>query len=201
MADVELAVEVIGFVKQGAGEKFFPGFFKNVAAGVLGADGDFVGARHILAELGNAEAAFALGVLAFSVDDFGIDQNELGFGIFLEGNVDDGNAASDADLRGGEADTVGGVHGFEHVVEELLQVVVKDSNRLGGLFQNRIAELYDGIDHQNALSCWQYPWKLRRVSVIESPPNFSRAQRARVRATMASAATPAAGTTQTSERS
>src|SRR5437879_5221370 len=36
---------------------------------------------------------------------------------------------------------------------------------------------------------------------MESPPNLSRAQRARVRATMDSAATPAAGTTQTSDRS
>src|SRR5579862_8491274 len=36
---------------------------------------------------------------------------------------------------------------------------------------------------------------------MESPPNFSSAQRARVRATMASPATPAAGTTHTSERS
>ncbi len=61
----------------------------------------------------------------------------MAFGIFLEGDVDDGDAASDADLRRGEADAVGGVHGLEHVVDELLQFVVEDSHGLGGLFENR----------------------------------------------------------------
>src|SRR6266436_4816214 len=54
---------------------------------------------------------------------------------------------------------------------------------------------------QKFLSCSKYPLKFLPVSVIESPPNFSSAQRASVSATIASPATPAAGTTQTSERS
>src|SRR5271169_1060950 len=73
MADVEFAVEMIGFVEEGAGEKFFSGSFVDFAAGVLRADGDFAGATHILAKLGNAEAAFALGMLAFGVNDFRVD--------------------------------------------------------------------------------------------------------------------------------
>ena len=46
-----------------------------------------------------------------------------------------------------------------------------------------------------------YPWKFRFISSAESPPNFSCTRLASVIATMASAATPAAGTTQMSLRS
>src|SRR5262249_31683059 len=141
---------------------------------------------------------------AMFLDDFGVYQHQLGFGIFLESNVDHGDAFADADLRSGEPHAVRGIHGFEHVVHQLLQSVIKLVYSCRGCLQNRITIFHDGIDHfprQNARSCCLYPSKLRRVSVGESPPNFSRAQRASVSATMASAATPAAGTTQTSERS
>ena len=99
MADVELAVQVIGFVEEGAGKQFFSGFLVDLAVNVLGADGDFVRASDVLAEVGDAEASFALRVVALGVNDFGIDEDELGVWIFLEGDVDDGDAAADADLR------------------------------------------------------------------------------------------------------
>ena len=54
---------------------------------------------------------------------------------------------------------------------------------------------------QNARICPQYPSKFLRISLIESPPNLSIANLATVNATIASAATPAAGTTHTSLRS
>ena len=62
VADVELAVQVIGFVEEGAGEQFFSGLFEDFAVNILGADRDFVGAGDVFAEVGDAEAAFALGV-------------------------------------------------------------------------------------------------------------------------------------------
>ena len=62
-----------------------------------------LGRAHILAEIGDAEAAFALRVAAFGVNDFGIDEDEFGLGIFLEGDVDDRDAAGDADLRRGQS--------------------------------------------------------------------------------------------------
>ena len=117
MADVELAVEVIGFVQEGAGQQFFSGLLINFSVHILCTDGDLVGSGYVLAEFRDAEAAFALRVLAFGVDDFGIDENELGFGIFFKSYVDDGDAAGEADLRGSEADAVGGVHRLEHIVD------------------------------------------------------------------------------------
>ena len=77
MADVELAVQVIGFVKEGAGQQFFSGFFEDFAVNILGADGDFVRAGDVFAEIGDAQASFALGVLAFCVNDFGIDRGRV----------------------------------------------------------------------------------------------------------------------------
>src|ERR1017187_2054344 len=128
VADVELAVEVIGLVQEGTGQEFFPGFFIELAVNVLGANRDFVGTRYVLAKIGDAEASFALGVAALRVNNFGIDEDEFGAGIFLEGNVDDGDTAADADLRGGQSDAMGGVHRLEHVFDELLQLFVEDSD-------------------------------------------------------------------------
>src|SRR4051794_40643347 len=72
VTDVELAIEMIGFVKECAREQFFTGLLEELAFRVLSADGDLFRASHVLAEIRNAEAAFTLGVLAFGANDFGI---------------------------------------------------------------------------------------------------------------------------------
>src|ERR1700733_4757319 len=147
VTDVELAIEMVGFMLEGAGQEFFAGFFEDVSFGILGADGDGLGARDVFAEVGDAEAAFALGMFAGGVNDFRVDEDQLGIGIFFEGDVDDGDAPGDTDLRSGQADAVRGVHGLEHVVEEGLQVRVEDGDFFRRLLQHRVAELNDGIDH------------------------------------------------------
>ena len=48
-----------------------------------------------------------------------------------------------ADLRPREADAVGVVHGFEHVVEERRQTVVKFCDRAAFFCQNRVSHRYD----------------------------------------------------------
>lgn len=147
MADVKFAVEVVCFVLKGAGQKFFASFFEDISFSVLGADGDGFRARHVFAKVGDAEAAFALGMFTGGVDDFRVDEDKLGVGIFFEGDVDDGDAPGDSDLRSGQADAVRGVHRFEHVVEESLQLRVEDGDLFRRLLQHRVAELNDGIDH------------------------------------------------------
>ena len=67
--------------------------------------------------------------------------------IFSVGNVDYGDAKADADLRSGETDAVCGVHGFEHVGDESLKILVEFFNGLGGLLQNRIAVLHNRMNH------------------------------------------------------
>src|ERR1700722_4198900 len=69
-ADVELAVQVIGLVLEGASEKFFAGFLKNFSMHILSADGDLESALHVLAKIGDAQTSLALRVVAFGVNDF-----------------------------------------------------------------------------------------------------------------------------------
>src|SRR5579862_8483064 len=192
---------MVGFVEQSAGEQFLSSLFENFAADVLSANCHFIRARDVLPEIRNAQTSFTLRVLAFPVNNFRIDKHQLGLGIFLERYIDDGDSTSNTNLRRGQPDAVSRIHRLEHVIDQLFQVFIEDRNCFRRLLENWIAVLYDGIDHQNFFSCSRYPSKLRIVSVMESPPNFSSAHLARVRATIASPATPAAGTTHTSERS
>lgn len=126
MADIKLAVQVIGFVEESAGEQIFSRFFVDFAFRVLGADRHDLGPRDVLAEVGDAEAAFALRMAAFGVNDFRVDQDKLGVEIFLESYVNDGDATGDADLRSGQTDSVGRVHGLEHIGQERPQRIVEN---------------------------------------------------------------------------
>ena len=78
MADVELAVQMIGFMQKGAGQQFLARFSRRTCRSASWARTVTCWARHVLAEIRDAEAAFALRVLAFGVNDFRIDQHELG---------------------------------------------------------------------------------------------------------------------------
>ena len=51
VADVKLAVEVIGLVEEGASQQVLSGFFEDLSVNILGTDGDFVGAGDILAKI------------------------------------------------------------------------------------------------------------------------------------------------------
>ena len=103
--------------------------------------------RHILAEIRNAETAFALRVAAFFVNDFRVDEDEFGAGILFESDVDHGDAAGDADLRRSQAHSAGSIHRLEHVLDQLLQFFVEDCYFLGRLLEDGISEFHDGIDH------------------------------------------------------
>src|SRR5215467_7696587 len=99
MADVELAIEVIGLVQKSARQQLFACFLVELSVYILRADGDLVGTCNVLSEIGNAEASFALRVLALGMNDFRIDENELRARIFFECHIDDSDTAPDADLR------------------------------------------------------------------------------------------------------
>ena len=83
-------------------------------------------ARHVLTEIRDAEASFTLGVAAFCVNDFGIDEDQFGVRILFESDVDDGDAARDADLRRGQTHAARSIHRLEHVLDQFLQFFVKD---------------------------------------------------------------------------
>jgi hypothetical protein len=147
VADIELAVEMIGFVLKGAGQQILASLFEKLPVQVLGSDGDYFGAIHILAEVGNAEASFALRVAAFLVNDLGIHEDDLRVGVLFKGYVHDGDAKRNANLRRCQPHAASGVHGLEHILDEHLQFSVEDRDLRSRLLENRVSELYDGIDH------------------------------------------------------
>ena len=57
-------------------------------------------------------------------------------------------AAGDADLRCRQAHAVGGVHGLEHVLDQLLKLFVEGRDLGGGLIQHWVAVFDDGVNHQ-----------------------------------------------------
>jgi hypothetical protein len=87
-------------------------------------------------------------VTAFLVNDLRIDEDELGIRILFEGDVDDRYAAGDSDLGRGQSNPASGIHRLEHILGEFLQFLVEDCDLFGRLLEDRISELYDGIDHQ-----------------------------------------------------
>ena len=90
------------------------------------------------------------------MNDLGIDQNQLVGRILAIGHVDDGDLLREADLRRGEAHPFGGVHGFEHVLDELVQLRgIEFGYVLGLVLQHRIAKLHNRINHktQKLLTC------------------------------------------------
>src|SRR5437899_8414217 len=59
VADVKPALQVLGFVQEGAGQKSLADCLEPLALEILSADGDHVGPSHGLAELRQAETSFA----------------------------------------------------------------------------------------------------------------------------------------------
>src|SRR5579864_763825 len=148
MTDIELAVEVIGFVKKGASQEFLTRFLVKLTIDVLSANRDLIWPRYIFTEVRNAQTSFALSVFAFGMNNLRVDQDQFGVRILFEGYVDDRDAAADTNLRRRETHAVGFVHRFKHIVDELLEFAIEGGYFLCGLLKNRVAEFYDRIDHQ-----------------------------------------------------
>ena len=106
VADIELAIEVIGLVQESAGEQILAGLLVELASHVLGTDGDFARARYSLAKFRHAEATLILALTAFSVNDLWIGEHKFCFRIFLKGDVNDGQALGEPDLRSCESDAM-----------------------------------------------------------------------------------------------
>src|ERR1035437_5103552 len=98
--DEQHAVEVVDFVLKGAREQLFAFHLKPLALLVLGADFYLEGAHHLLANVGEAEAAFFLILFVFAEGDFGIDEHELLRGILAGAEGDHGDALGHAHPRG-----------------------------------------------------------------------------------------------------
>src|ERR1035437_5774397 len=118
VADIKLAVEMVGFVHQRARQQFFSAHLDGFTFYILRARGNRARPRHLLAKFGQAQAAFVGSETPFGVDDLGIDEHDLGVRIFLEADINHRHALADADLRRRQTDAVGRVHALKHVRSE-----------------------------------------------------------------------------------
>src|SRR5579863_968937 len=75
MADVELAVQMFGFMQKSSGKQFLSGFLIPFSVHILGTNRHLAGPGHRLAKFGNAEAAFRLSVFTFCMKDLWIRQH------------------------------------------------------------------------------------------------------------------------------
>src|ERR1019366_4136608 len=147
VADIELAVEMVGFVHQRARQQFLSAHLDGLAFHVLCARRNRAWPRHLLAEFGQTQAAFVGSETPFGVDDLGIDQHDLGARIFLEADVDHRNALADADLRRCQTDAVCHVHALKHIFDQFSQLVVEHGDGGRRILQNRVPEFHDFVDH------------------------------------------------------
>jgi hypothetical protein len=86
-------------------------------------------ARNLVVVAGHGEAAFLRRFRAFLHEDLRVDEDPR-FGATL-GHVRDQQALVDIDLGGGEPDALGGIHGLEHVVDQVTQWRVDRGHRRG----------------------------------------------------------------------
>ena len=130
-----------------AGEELFALGFKPFPKFILSPDFDLGVANDFFADFWEAEAAFFFVEAALLLDDLGVDEDQLLFRLFAAGEVDDGDAFGHGDLRRGETDALRGVHGFEHVGDELAQLVVEFGDGFAGLLEDRFGVFDDGENH------------------------------------------------------
>ena len=132
--DEEYAVEVVQFVLDADGQEVVR-LQQHALAVAVGEFAFYIaGALHLALVVGHGKAALGAHYTALFFDDDGVDELEEAFA-----HVDDYDALGDADLGGGEADAVGGIHGFGHVLEETVQLFIYTGYGLGYLAQNGVA--------------------------------------------------------------
>src|SRR5437588_928238 len=140
MIDEQHAVEMVDLVAERPGHQPLAPHLALLAVAVEVADLHALRPRHGLGEVGDRQTAFVLGDLPDPLDDLGVDEDVQLLGTLADGEVDDHEPPGDADLVRREADAGGGIHGDDHVVDQLLQRIVEVGHGRGEAPQDVVAE-------------------------------------------------------------
>src|SRR5574343_1710992 len=141
--DEHLAAQVVHLVLDAHGQQAIGLDVLLFAFAVQGLDFHGAGAFNAVVDAGHRQAAFvAPHAHLAGPGDLGVDQHQGLDALF--GHIDHDQALVHIDLRGGQADAFGLVHGLEHVVDGLLQARVKSLHGLGHFVQARIGVSEDG---------------------------------------------------------
>ena len=153
MVNVEDTVEVVDFVLQRARKKATSRNYLGTIVGVQILTSYLRCTREGSSHVRKAETALLVALTALLGDDFRIEKNErhlnrrieqLVFGLVAAfWNVDDAHLLKVPDLLGGEANALRRMHGLDHVLRKLAQIVV-DNRHWRRLFtQHLLAVLID----------------------------------------------------------
>src|ERR1700679_2033423 len=160
--DEEDAVEVIDFVAEGAREQAFAAAFELGARRVLRADSDILRTFDVATKTWEREAAFFFALLAFGVNNFGIGEDHLRLRNCSIGDINHCETQAHANLRCCQPHAVRGIHGFEHVRDEFLDVLVEFFHALARSFQHGVAVFHDRMNHLQSVPMLDSQIKLRR---------------------------------------
>src|ERR1700733_2184486 len=164
--DEEDAVEVIDFVAESTGEQAFAAAFELGARRVLRADGDVLRTFDVAAKTWQRKAAFFFALLAFGVNNFGIGEDHLRLRNFSIGNVNHREPQAHPNLRRCQPHAIRGVHGFEHVRDEFLEVLVEFFHTLARSFQHRVAVFHDRMNHFQSVPMLGSQMNVRRYGSL-----------------------------------
>mmetsp|Transcript_49610 Transcript_49610/g.116521 ORF Transcript_49610/g.116521 Transcript_49610/m.116521 type:complete len:227 (+) Transcript_49610:181-861(+) len=141
--DEDLAHQVVHLVLHADRQQPVGIELEHLAVAVERAHGHLGMARHLVVDLRYRQAALlAIHHLLAELDQLGIDQHPRRVAV-LRG-VDDDDALMHVHLRGRQPDAVGGVHGFQHVVDQLADAGVDLGHGLGDRVQPRVGIAKDG---------------------------------------------------------
>jgi hypothetical protein len=149
--DEQPAVDVVDLMAEHPGQRPRRRYLLIPALEVEPADLDLRRPADLLFDARNGEASL-LGVdLAFLLDDLGVDQDVQLFGALADLKVHGDHPPADADLRCGQADPRGGVHGQHHVMGQCADLVVDLPHGLG-------AAVKDGVSVSDDLAYRHRPY-------------------------------------------
>src|SRR6185437_4182556 len=132
--DEQPAVQMVDLVLQTPREQVVGVHLERFPVAILRPDDHAHRALDVSVNVGNRQAAFFAFLLAFGVDDLGIDHDER---ILVD--VDHGQAFGASHLRRRETDALGGVHRLEHVVDQALELRCDLLHRHRLLSQDRLS--------------------------------------------------------------
>ena len=151
MVDEQDALEVVQLVQDAARQQAIGFDLLLDPFGVEVAQLDLAGPPQFGELVGQRETAF-LGhdLLVRRPDDLRVDQAERRAGLVLARDIDDDDALGHADLDRREPDARRVVHGLDHVVHQLAQIVVDPLDGFGLDLEARIGRDDDGQDRHGS---------------------------------------------------
>ena len=159
--DEEDTVEVIDLVLRGAREQSCAVKNQFLAVEAGGANGHLFRTADLGVDVGDAQATFRGDLLAFGLAELGIKQDQRHGRVDVErlaidkqlrgplggGDIDDGEHQRVADLLRGQANSVLGVHGLNHVGGEFTDLRRDAFDALALLAQHRMTVFGDFQNH------------------------------------------------------